>query len=458
MIVEFISVLATVSSETAEKELIRLGAVNQILELFFQYPYNNFLHHHVERIIQSCLESKNTQFVEHLLQDCNLLGRILEAENNFTLATDTEKPTVPIGDKSPPRIGNIGHLTRIANKLVQFGNNNSDIQAYLQANSEWVDWQTNVLLQRNALENVFNWACGRPTALQDRMRDSDDDDYQDRDYDVAALANNLSQAFRYGIYNNDETDEAQGSLERDDEEVYFDDESAEVVISSLRLEAEQESASLVTNSDWFAFEDKRVVNEPSTASDVSPSPITEGTDGTKSAVEENVGVDEDDVEDRGTTESPELTPAIEVPVQSNLVEVSGEVTAKESPEWVEWRESSEVEPANPSSEVELPNQDIVPAASSDAQPDDVTENKPDSPSAAIGSEIDDKESAGEPSMLAENSSSSVDLQPTESEDNNHSSTEGITLISDKPQADTESSAVSAEADTESSAVAADVKE
>lgn len=39
------------------------------------------------------------------------------------------------------------------------------------------------------------------------MRDSDDDDYQDRDYDVAALANNLSQAFRYGIYNNDELDE-----------------------------------------------------------------------------------------------------------------------------------------------------------------------------------------------------------------------------------------------------------
>lgn len=39
------------------------------------------------------------------------------------------------------------------------------------------------------------------------MRDSDDDDYQDRDYDVAALANNLSQAFRYGIYSNDDMDE-----------------------------------------------------------------------------------------------------------------------------------------------------------------------------------------------------------------------------------------------------------
>lgn len=47
----------------------------------------------------------------------------------------------------------------------------------------------------------------RPTALQDRTRDSDDDDYQDRDYDVAALANNLSQAFRYSIYENDDSEE-----------------------------------------------------------------------------------------------------------------------------------------------------------------------------------------------------------------------------------------------------------
>ena len=49
--------------------------------------------------------------------------------------------------------------------------------------------------------------CRRPTALQDRMRDSDDEDLHDRDYDVAALANNLSQAFRYKIYGNDNNEE-----------------------------------------------------------------------------------------------------------------------------------------------------------------------------------------------------------------------------------------------------------
>lgn len=36
------------------------------------------------------------------------------------------------------------------------------------------------------------------------MRDSDDNDYQDGDYDVSALPNNLSQIFCYEIYNVDE--------------------------------------------------------------------------------------------------------------------------------------------------------------------------------------------------------------------------------------------------------------
>lgn len=67
-----------------------------------------------------------------------------------------------------------------------------------------------VLLYNQAFINCNR----RPTALQDRTRDSDDDDYQDRDYDVAALANNLSQAFRYGIYSNDDMDEVLFNLTR----------------------------------------------------------------------------------------------------------------------------------------------------------------------------------------------------------------------------------------------------
>ncbi|KAL1560505.1 serine/threonine-protein phosphatase 6 regulatory subunit 1-like [Salvia divinorum] len=343
-IIEFISVLVSVSNEVAEKELIRLGAVKRILELFFKYPYNNFLHHHVEVIVLSCLESKNPQFVEHLLHDCDLVGRILEAEKNFTLTVDTSKPTVSAEGREPPRIGNIGHLTRIANKLVQLGNNNSGIQTFLQENSDWVDWQTNVLVKRNTVENVLQWACGRPTALQDRNRDSDDDDYQDRDYDVAALANNLSQAFQYGIYSNDGIDEAQGSIERDDEDVYFDDESAEVVISSLRLGDNQENgSSLFTNSNWFAFENGRTAGEHDTAPVASSSPNTEGHDDVGGA--DNVVVEEDeDLANTAASEPYEQKSNAVDDIPTELLDGprESETSSSDIPtEWVEWRESSD---------------------------------------------------------------------------------------------------------------------
>ncbi|CAA0812002.1 SIT4 phosphatase-associated family protein [Striga hermonthica] len=243
-IVEFLAVLLKTGNEVAEKELVGSGTIRRVFDLFFEYPYNNALHHHVESIIYSCLESKNSAIIDHLVLECNLVGRILESDRSPNLSCENNLPTKPASGKHAPRAGYFGHLTRIANKLVQLGN--SVIETHLQENSEWNEWQKTVLQERGMIENVYRWACGRPTALQDRTRDSDEEDVHDRDYDVAALANNLSQAFRYNIYDNDDN-EGHGSLDRDDEDVYFDDESAEVVISSLRLGDEQ--GSLFTNSN-----------------------------------------------------------------------------------------------------------------------------------------------------------------------------------------------------------------
>ncbi|KAL3522823.1 hypothetical protein ACH5RR_015657 [Cinchona calisaya] len=450
-IIEFISVLVSVSSEAAEKELIRLGAVKRMIELFFEYTYNNFLHHHVEQIIVSCFESKYSVFVEHLLHDCNLVGKILEAERDFILATAPNKPTVPAEGKAPPRIGNIGHITRIANKLIQLGNNNSDVQSFLQENSEWVDWHTNVLSKRNAVENVFQWACGRPTALQDRTRDSDDDDYHDRDYDVAALANNLSQAFRYGIYSNDDMDETHGSLERDDEDVYFDDESAEVVISSLRLGDEQESGSLFTNSNWFAFEDDSTVNERSTGP-VASSPEIEG-----SGVDEKKSLDgDDDLADTAISELPESKASLNHPATDDLSDLRQSETECDKPaEWVEWRESSDMgESSEPTSDLDVASDDTVRPPSlpndelqveSDVRVDEVGPNSGNTSPLDADSSVDAlKTEDGESQESLDVNSDSSLSQPSKSGDGNASSHDGHSPIMEKPPITTDGSYGSSE--------------
>ncbi|XP_004241276.1 uncharacterized protein [Solanum lycopersicum] len=261
-IVEFISVLLKTGNEVAEDELISSGTIERVLDLFFEYAFNNALHHHVESIINSCLESRNSVLVDHLFEDCNLLRKILQTDKQPTVSGSESQPTFPATGKQAPRLGNIGHLTRIANKLVQLGSNDNRIRGHLEKNMEWSDWHTTVLQERNTLENVYRWACGRPTALLDRTRDSDEEDVHNRDYDVAALANNLSQAFQYTIYDNNGAEEDHGALDRDDEDVYFDDESAEVV---LRL-GEEQGSNLFTNSDWFAFRDDRTGDDPKSTS------------------------------------------------------------------------------------------------------------------------------------------------------------------------------------------------
>lgn len=364
-IVEFISVLLTISNEAAEEELIRLGAIRKVLDLLFEYPYNNFLHHQVENIVGSCLESKRTSLVDHILRDCDIVSKILEAEKQPMLLSDSNKPTLSAEGRLPPRVGNIGHLSRMANKLEQAANSSVIIQTHLQENSEWIDWHTDVLVKRNAIENVYNWACGRPTSLQDRARDSDDEDFRDRDYDVATLATNLNQAFRYNIYGTDDIEEAHGSVERDDEDVYFDDESAEVVISSLRLGDDHDSSSLFTNSNWFAFEDDKVVSDRSTASIASPSPNSEDAD------EVVVGENEDLVNRPTPSEIPKSARVLPetgtVPLGNGSVDESKQDTrhlspmteSDKSPDWVEWRETTDsTDLCCTNSTANVPNGDI----------------------------------------------------------------------------------------------------
>ncbi|CAN7060868.1 hypothetical protein IGI04_016243 [Brassica rapa subsp. trilocularis] len=295
-IVEFIAVLLKSGNETAGKELASSGTIKRILELFFEYPYNNALHHQVESIILSCLENTSETMINHILKDCNLISKILSSDKDSVLSGDN-LPTVAATGKKAPRVGYVGHITRLWNKLVQLSGTSVLIKASLEENSEWKEWQSSVLQERNTVENVYRWACGRPTTLQDRTRDSDE---EDRDYDVAALANNLSQAFNYRTYGNDDNEEDQNTRDRDDTDAYFDDESAEVVISSLRLGDDQ--GSLLTNSDWFTFQDHTF------SEDVNMNGNSNANNSSSSSSDDEVMVGEEDDDDQTEKQKDIISP------------------------------------------------------------------------------------------------------------------------------------------------------
>uniref|UniRef100_A0A9J8BDY3 Protein phosphatase 6, regulatory subunit 2b n=1 Tax=Cyprinus carpio carpio TaxID=630221 RepID=A0A9J8BDY3_CYPCA len=120
-------------------ELCQLNMINLLLDLFFKFSWNNFLHIQVEHCVSAILnqpttngkthdspdqiqlETKDTQnsdksdmfthcdLIKHLLKDCRLVQRILDAweENDKTQ------------EAGGMRKGYMGHLTRIANTVVQ---------------------------------------------------------------------------------------------------------------------------------------------------------------------------------------------------------------------------------------------------------------------------------------------------------------------------------------------------
>ncbi|RID46129.1 hypothetical protein BRARA_I02811 [Brassica rapa] len=266
------------------------------------------------------------------------------------------------------------------------------------------------------------------------FEDSDDDDYHDRDYDVAALANNLSQAFKYGIYSNDDMDEAQGSMERDDEDVYFDDESAEVVISSLRLGDDQESGSLFTNSNWLAFDDEKAAKERSVSSIASPS-----AGGDKDG-DDNVVIGEADEFSETTASSAAVDMETEDSASKNPSENPSELEAEKSPAWVEWRETSEstAPSSKPDEDTILPS-GVVQTEKEDTGDDtDKKSAEENPPTSACGDETTESSSdaASCEAEIAEKlteSSCDASKQAAESHENAQSSEPAIPRETEKSQ-------------------------
>ncbi|KAJ8006971.1 hypothetical protein DPEC_G00112730 [Dallia pectoralis] len=151
-VARLVAALLQTSAPSVCQELCKLTTMDQLLDLFFKYSWNNFLHFQVELCVASILnhsipeerpapglqnhkeekppenqeevdgevveQAKATEteetslhntLVAHLFQKCRLVQRILDAwEENDKIQND-----------GGARRGNMGHLTRIANMVVQ---------------------------------------------------------------------------------------------------------------------------------------------------------------------------------------------------------------------------------------------------------------------------------------------------------------------------------------------------
>ncbi|XP_013364696.1 PREDICTED: serine/threonine-protein phosphatase 6 regulatory subunit 1 isoform X3 [Chinchilla lanigera] len=119
-VVKLLASALSANDAALTQELLALDVPNTMLDLFFHYVFNNFLHTQVEVCVSTMLSlgpppnsSSETPgrnpVLKHLLQHCRLVERILTSWE--------ENDRVQSG--GGPRKGYMGHLTRVANALVQ---------------------------------------------------------------------------------------------------------------------------------------------------------------------------------------------------------------------------------------------------------------------------------------------------------------------------------------------------
>ncbi|UYV80174.1 PPP6R2 [Cordylochernes scorpioides] len=134
-IIKLYHILLLCNNPLVNTELAHLGVVHTILDLFFQYPWNNFLHTQVEHCLCTILNNSPTEdsegqkshpLLEQLFTNCNLVQRILDNWDPDMGETEGQQ-------KISPAIGYRAHLTLIANQVAYNPTNQELITQHVQA-------------------------------------------------------------------------------------------------------------------------------------------------------------------------------------------------------------------------------------------------------------------------------------------------------------------------------------
>ncbi|XP_033328291.2 phosphatase 6 regulatory subunit 1-like protein fmt [Megalopta genalis] len=128
-VAKLFAALLTVENVKIYETLVELGTFQTLLDLFFKYTWNNFLHTQV----QSCLalaincdfKDANDIIYANIFIECRLIDQILEAWDKNDNKQNSENGV---------RQGYMGHLINIANNIVNQCKKSANLDKFLKAN------------------------------------------------------------------------------------------------------------------------------------------------------------------------------------------------------------------------------------------------------------------------------------------------------------------------------------
>lgn len=237
-VIEFMATLFHLSIQCSpiEVALADSKAPQALCELFFKYEFNNLLHNLFFRVFSYAIsldklsvENKDSD-TEHgeaskngsrllrkaFIIDCGLLDKIIEAERLNDIAQSQPKGM---------RKGYMGHLTQIANAIVQIASNDKTIGNYTQTHAAWQEYIRGPLDARNVKEAT---QIGAPLSNSSSGRSSP---FMGEQHKLPQLDQKQQEEFDKEFEMFDDEVEFDSSSSDDDEEINMLVQTAPQVIS-----------------------------------------------------------------------------------------------------------------------------------------------------------------------------------------------------------------------------------
>uniref|UniRef100_A0A2K5EA97 Serine/threonine-protein phosphatase 6 regulatory subunit 2 n=1 Tax=Aotus nancymaae TaxID=37293 RepID=A0A2K5EA97_AOTNA len=265
------------NTPSINQELCRLNTMDLLLDLFFKYTWNNVLHFQVELCIAAILSHAareerteargsdsrvespppDNMMVTHLFQKCCLVQRILEAWE----ANDHAQAAGGM------RRGNMGHLTRIANTVVQ-NLERSPVQTYISevirglhadCRGRWESFVEETLMEtnrRNTVDLAFSdYQIQQMTANFVDQFGFNDEEFADQDDNINAPFDRIAEI----NFNIDADEDSPRAALFEDEDIWEDSDTrcATWVTARARFGAPHASESCSKNSLECRSQDRK---------------------------------------------------------------------------------------------------------------------------------------------------------------------------------------------------------
>jgi len=157
--IELIDRILKMNSRRVMQRVCETGLVRIITDLFLEFEWNNMLHHAYERFVNTLLMRNDSGLLKALFVDSRLLDIIIDSMKESKIEVfryfegkNELKNLFRQGRKI--RKGNLGHITRIANILVESSQNSNEIREHLLRHPDWENFVQSTLQETNDKNNT----------------------------------------------------------------------------------------------------------------------------------------------------------------------------------------------------------------------------------------------------------------------------------------------------------------